>query len=193
RVKKSFSKKPSSPLLPSSSGCRRRRAGDGVAHRWRSPCPRATPFATGATTLVGGSRRCPSGDRSCGCYARSRLPCKLAPSQKGAPPWVLPLRVLPTPASTNHAYGRLHLLAVALAVGGCAVPAGSCPLQAALAVVGCHVGAWPWVDAPAGGMAMAGHPYRWSGHGWLPLLAMFTVKTQQEHVEQFYAIQSHYT
>ncbi|RZS22617.1 hypothetical protein BHM03_00055419, partial [Ensete ventricosum] len=49
--------------------------------------------------------------------------------------------------------------------------------------------------APAGrGLAMGGRPCMGAGRGWLPLLlAAFAAKTQQEHVERFYAIQSHHT
>ncbi|RRT63478.1 hypothetical protein B296_00030410, partial [Ensete ventricosum] len=44
------------------------------------------------------------------------------------------------------------------------------------------------------GLAVGGRPYMGAGRGWPPLLfATFVVKTQQEHVERFYVIQSHHT
>ncbi|RRT37679.1 hypothetical protein B296_00030676, partial [Ensete ventricosum] len=36
--------------------------------------------------------------------------------------------------------------------------------------------AWPWVAAPTGGLAVVGHLCTWFGYGWLPLLAVFTMK-----------------
>ncbi|RRT46530.1 hypothetical protein B296_00021237 [Ensete ventricosum] len=51
------------------------------------------------------------------------------------------------------------------------------PVQWALAI------AWPWVVGTMG-----------AGHGWPPLLlAAFATKTQQEHIQRFYVIQSHHT
>ncbi|RWW47034.1 hypothetical protein BHE74_00047011 [Ensete ventricosum] len=96
-------------------------------------------------------RRCPSGDSSCKRCARSRLLCGLAPSLKGAPPWASHLRVLPMPASAvptgaSHARKRPRSLAVPLATGYCACWRPTL------------VGAWPWVAAPAGGLAVAGPP-----------------------------------
>ncbi|RWV88249.1 hypothetical protein GW17_00049685 [Ensete ventricosum] len=56
------------------------------------------------------------------------------------------------------------------------------------------VGVWPWLAAPVEGLAMAGHPCRGLGYDRPPsFLAVFIAKIQQEHVERFYVIQTHYT
>ncbi|RWV88542.1 hypothetical protein GW17_00049357 [Ensete ventricosum] len=163
----------------------------GAACRWPSPCPRAASFAVGAAALVGGRAHCPSGGSSCGGCARRCLPSGLAPSAKGAPSWALP-----TPADASHTHGRSHLLAVAIAAGGCAywrlpltgwpwatVPAGGSPLRVgrrrlcllAATPCGLTVGRrpcrrpWPQPVAPAGGLVVGGRPNRWHGCGRLPL------------------------
>ncbi|RZS15183.1 hypothetical protein BHM03_00046980 [Ensete ventricosum] len=38
--------------------------------------------------------------------------------------------------------------------------------------------AWPWVAAPARGLAMVSHPYKGSSYGWPPLHASFTARMQ---------------
>ncbi|RWW39434.1 hypothetical protein BHE74_00055242, partial [Ensete ventricosum] len=84
-----------------------------------------------------------------------------------------------------------HTAGWPLAVATCARHLAACPfagtvLQAAAALV-----SWPQPVVPAGA---AGRPCIGVGRGWPPiLLAAFAMKTQQEHVERFYAIQSHHT
>ncbi|RRT34487.1 hypothetical protein B296_00058494 [Ensete ventricosum] len=151
----------------------------GAECRWPSPCPRAASVAVGAAALVGGRARCPSGDSSYGGCARRRLPSGLAPSAKGVPSWALT-----TLAGASHTHGRSHLLAVAMAAGGCTcwqlpltgrpwatVPAGGSHCVLAIGDYACWLlplvggpgrnllplqAAWSWVVAPTGGMDVAG-------------------------------------
>ncbi|RRT34066.1 hypothetical protein B296_00047815 [Ensete ventricosum] len=93
-------------------------------------------------------RRCPYGSSSYGHCAHSRLPCRLAPFQKGhlrghrpcgccLRPQASLLQVSTMPAG-SLGRERLRLLAAAC----------RSPLQ----------GVWPWPATPAGGLAMASHP-----------------------------------
>ncbi|RWV97400.1 hypothetical protein GW17_00039811 [Ensete ventricosum] len=68
-----------------------------------------------------------------------------------------------------------------------ATPVGDRPLQGGL---GCSP------PPLAGGLAAADRPCKGAGHGLARLSlarASFATKTQQEHVERFYTIQSHHT
>ncbi|RZS15615.1 hypothetical protein BHM03_00047470, partial [Ensete ventricosum] len=101
-----------------------------ATHSWRSPLRQVSlpQWAVG--------RRCPSGGNSCGRCAHRRLPCRLALSPKGVPPWVLTLRALPTPA------------------GG--LPTGAMLIGTSHACERPRLLPWPQPTAFVGGLAMAG-------------------------------------
>ncbi|RWV82408.1 hypothetical protein GW17_00056094, partial [Ensete ventricosum] len=87
-------------------------------------------------------------------------------------------------AATGRARGRLFcrrappLTGVASLTFGLALLATICPLTGGLG----H------------GLAMGAQPCMGAGRGWPPLhLAAFAANMQQEHIERFYAIQSHHT
>ncbi|RRT34186.1 hypothetical protein B296_00038415 [Ensete ventricosum] len=69
--------------------------------------------------------------------------------------------------------------------GGCC-PYGLLPLRATPT----SLAGWSWPQSVAPlhgglgrGLAMGGRPYMGAGRGWLPLLAAFVAKIQQERVE----------
>ncbi|RWV80368.1 hypothetical protein GW17_00058371 [Ensete ventricosum] len=152
---------------------------------WRSPPYRRTvgshPLRPNCwrSPLVGASRA----TTPCGRIAGSR---PLRPDREWQPlvGWPQPV----VPAGGCYPYGWLPL-------ADCC-PCGRPPITGGLAVAGRPLQvAWPQPVAPLrGGLGCSrSPPCRWTGHALLPLLLIaFTVKTQQECVERFYAIQSHH-
>ncbi|RWV95495.1 hypothetical protein GW17_00041880, partial [Ensete ventricosum] len=95
-----------------------------------------------------------------------------------------------------------------LAVATSARCPATCPFTGAVLRAAAALARWPWPPLRAAssaggrplqvglgrGLAVGGRPYMGAGRGWPPLLlAAFAGKIQQEHVERFYAIQSHDT
>ncbi|RZS08410.1 hypothetical protein BHM03_00039372, partial [Ensete ventricosum] len=66
-----------------------------------------------------------------------------------------------TPACSIRGRERLRLLAAT----PCGPAVGDHPCRRPWPQSVAPVGAWPWVAALAGGLAMASHPYRWPGRG----------------------------
>ncbi|RZS15163.1 hypothetical protein BHM03_00046949 [Ensete ventricosum] len=116
----------------------------------------------------------------------------------------------PAQVAAALACWQLPLLAIGLVAGGSPLQAScckrlpplragrsrSCPWPALLPTSAAPYGRrWPPSRAgPGRNLAVGGQPCMGAGRGWSPLLlAAFTTKTQQEHVERLYAIHSHHT
>ncbi|RRT34191.1 hypothetical protein B296_00032153 [Ensete ventricosum] len=77
-----------------------------------------------------------------------------------------------------------------MAAAPCGLPAGVGASHARYPLAGGLGRSWLPLAA---NLAVGGRPCMGAGRGWLPLLlAVFATKMQQEHVERFYAIQSHH-